>query len=99
MKTAYATRLLFNVASNATMMSLLIFYYRLVDQAHIQWFRYLLWAAIAFNLVTWFVFFMSQVLICMCVFHAPAERFMLINHQTCSSCLGINQTRGCQMPR
>ncbi|KAF1816763.1 hypothetical protein P152DRAFT_388605 [Eremomyces bilateralis CBS 781.70] len=64
LKTAYATRLFFNLSANATALSLLVFYYRLIDQANIRWFSYALWSVFAFNLITWFIFFMAQVLIC-----------------------------------
>ncbi|KAF1811365.1 hypothetical protein P152DRAFT_459764 [Eremomyces bilateralis CBS 781.70] len=64
LKLAYATKILFLIAANATMVSLLAFYYRLITDVNIRWFRLALSSSIAFNLICWIVFLVLQIVPC-----------------------------------
>jgi hypothetical protein len=64
-KLAYVAKLLFTIAAFAIMSSLIAFYYRLVRDASMVWFRKVLHVAAAWNVVTFLIFFLLQVFECL----------------------------------
>ena len=77
-KLAYWTKILFNLASNATMLSILTFYYRLIGDTSVTWFRSAIHAAMVFNLAVWFVFFIALILTCVYVYHKFMALFLIL---------------------
>ena len=64
-KLAYVAKLLFTIAAFFIMTSLLAFYYRLVRDASMSWFRNVLHAVMAFNILGFLIFFLLQIFECM----------------------------------
>jgi hypothetical protein len=64
LKVAYATKILFSFAANATVLSLLAFYYRLIGDTNIRWFRWTLHLAVVFNIIAWLPFVLAMAFSC-----------------------------------
>ncbi|KAF2399187.1 hypothetical protein EJ06DRAFT_75270 [Trichodelitschia bisporula] len=78
LKLAYVSKILFMLAGNCTVLSLFTFYYRLIGESSMKWFRWVLHLALAFNITTFFVFLFLQIFICIPVhaawtFPPPAD--------------------------
>ena len=61
---AYATKLMFLLAGFFTALSLLTFYYRLVRESDIKWFRNWLHATLVFNIGGIVPFLLTQIFVC-----------------------------------
>ncbi|KAF4550271.1 Hypothetical protein D9617_18g034620 [Elsinoe fawcettii] len=62
--TAMAGKILFTLAATFTRISLIFFYYRLIHDAHLKWFRWVLHASIVWTIAVGVVFIFLSIFIC-----------------------------------
>jgi hypothetical protein len=66
-KVAYFAKLSFLFAGFFTASSLLAFYYRLIKESGVRWFRIALHCSVAFNILAWLPFVFAEIFICVYV--------------------------------
>jgi hypothetical protein len=67
-KIAYFAKLPFLFAGFFTASSLLAFYYRLIQESGVRWFRIALHCSVAFNILAWLPFVFTEIFVCMYVY-------------------------------
>lgn len=67
LKLAFWAKIIFLLTAVCAAFSLLAFYYRLISESASHWFRWILHAAVVFNIVTWLPFLFTQIFICVYV--------------------------------
>jgi hypothetical protein len=66
-KVAFYAKLSFLFAGFFTASSLLAFYYRLIQESGVRWFRIALHCSVAFNIFAWLPFVFTEIFVCMYV--------------------------------
>jgi hypothetical protein len=77
-KMAYLAKLPFLFAGFFTASSLLAFYYRLIAESGVKWFRIALHCSVAFNILAWLPFVFAELFIC--VYVQPGSLLLLSLH-------------------
>ncbi|TID19487.1 hypothetical protein E6O75_ATG06825 [Venturia nashicola] len=65
---AFYAKLCFLFAGFFTAMSLLAFYYRLIQKTSVRWFRITLHCSVVFNIVAWLPFVFTEIFVCIPVY-------------------------------